>query len=121
MHIEKNIREIIRKIHIEDRRIRHFEAWLRRESIRISEVDKHVWREARKIVRIERELKRGARALLVVLKSMRRFSARLDWDFKRIDRAGRILEKVDVEFRGKGWSKEEEEIVKEVVEYKVGI
>jgi len=53
----------------------------------------------------------------VILKSMRRFSARLDWDFKRVDHAGRILSKVDARFRSSGWTKSEETIVKEIVRY----
>lgn len=109
---------IVKKLHMEDMRIKKLRKWLMRLDMRIHKVNHRVIWEAKKIIRIEHELKRGARALLIILKSMRRFSARLDWDFKRVDHAGRILSKVDAEFHAKGWSKEEESMVKEIIEYK---
>jgi len=63
-------------------------------------------------------MKRGARALLIILKSMRRFSAKLDFDFKKVERAGRILSKVEAEFHASFMSKSEEKFVKEIIEYK---
>jgi len=54
---------------------------------------------------------------LVILKSLRRFSARLDWDYKNVRHAGRVLSKVDHKFRGSGWLKEDQDVIKAVVRY----
>jgi len=89
---------------------------LKFESKKIDKVDKKVWIEITEIKKLDKYLRKEGRALLVLLKKMKKFSKRLDWNFKRVDASGHVISKSHRHHHG--WSEHDDKEVKEYVTYK---